>query len=598
MNATFEDRLILDNRNIRELVHNVLEEVHQLRVDSFIARIFQDKDIDSIRNWEELLSKRIEQPFSLVIMGDFKRGKSTLINAILGKSTVITNVTPETITINRVKYGEIPQVEAILSNGSRVRLEQNELSREMIESLAKQFPAQIDHIDISEKNEILRDICITDTPGLGDVLKLFDRKVQDYIVNADAIIYVVSALSPLSESEQQFLASVLSPQRLSRLFVVVNFADCLDSEGEIEKITNLVLERARVISPSSVVYPISALDEFNRKTGRKAPNPEIESYLNISFRRFESMLEHDLLLNKDIVRGERIAILLKMMLKDIRDKISSISILLTEQIGKLAEDEQRYNDDLANINSRLSNAKKILTDLTKSLCTMAEEWMQEYLLRLKSELQSLGKLPAQELQKHLQFYLMDMIRDASTRCLKVHRQVIEEETCKQFAVLAGNKIAFTEGHDIEVAVDLADISWTIADSSIFYIQNLSFYMGNGFVANLAGALGGFWREAKVKKSSDKIINALLDNYSDIENSCMVQLRKMYVLLAEQAEKHIEETYNTHIHKSLDMLRQVQNILQDKSIKKEDVEEKLAFATRILDHMDQLVNKSGFFRQEH
>ena len=592
MNASFEDRLILDRRSIDELVHQVISEIHQLRADSFVARILQRKDIDAIRDWEQLLMERGGEPFSLVIMGDFKRGKSTLINAILGKNTVTTNATPETVTINRIKYGETPQVEAVLSNGMRVRLEHNELSREVIESLAKNFPAPIDHIDISEKNELLRDICITDTPGLGDILKCFDKQVQDYLIHADAVIYVVSALSPLSESEQLFLSSMISPQGFSRLFVIVNFADCLDNEGEIENITELVLERARAISPSAVVYPVSALGEFNRKTGRKAPNPELDNYLSAAFQRFENMLEHDLLLNKDVVRAERITALLQTMLKDVRAKIMALCSLLTVQVDKLAEEEQLRNNDLANINDRLVDTKQALNNFVDSLYTVTDGWMREYLKRVEGELRTLDKLPAQDLQKHLQFYLMDMIREAAARCLKEHRHAVEEEARRQLIALGGEKLVTVTDSEIKIATELSDISWTTADSAVYFtgvLQGYGIEIGGLFV----DAIVGLWREAKVKNSSGKIMDALLANFSAIETSCMAQLRKMYDALAAQAVEHIESAYKKLINNSIDELKQAQEILRAENVKKDEVESKLAFATQILDSAEQLVEKSGF-----
>lgn len=592
-NKFFENRLIVDTQSIDDLIQRVIGEVRQLRADSFVARILQDEDIDDIRKWEDLVSERGNQPFSLVIIGDFKRGKSTLINALLGKATVTTNATPETVTINRVKYGVTPRIEAVLTNGMRVHLEQNELSREVIESLTKNFPAAIDHIDIIENNELLRDICITDTPGLGDVLKCFDQRVRDYIVNADAIIYVVSALSPLSESEQLFLSTILSQQHFSRLFVVINYADCLENETEIAKIADLVLERARAISSSSVVYTISALEEFNRKTGRKSPNPDLKSYLDIAFQRFENMLQNDLLLNKDVIRAERVVILLKTMVKSIRGKITAFCSLLTEQVDHLAEEEQNRNNDLANINDRLRASQKVLNDLAASLFLVGESWMREYLIRLKTELRTLDNLPSQDLQKHLQFYLMDMIRDASARCIKTHRHLIEEEIHNQLMLLSNDSLTPLKTEDIIVDIELSDISWTKADSLTNYCGHFFGEVGELIV----GGLTGFWREATIKKSSGKIIEALLEDFLNIENACMVQLHKMYDQLAEQANKRIEEVYATHIHNSLNALKRAQEILRMESIKKEDMNSKLSMAMSILDRAEQIVDQSGFINPE-
>src|SRR5579871_685453 len=45
--------------------------------------------------------ERLRQPVAVAVVGDFKRGKTTLINALVGAAILPTDVTPETVTINR-----------------------------------------------------------------------------------------------------------------------------------------------------------------------------------------------------------------------------------------------------------------------------------------------------------------------------------------------------------------------------------------------------------------------------------------------------------------------------------------------------------------
>jgi GTPase SAR1 family protein len=60
---------------------------------------------------------------SLAVVGDFKRGKSTLINALVGSEVVTTNVTPETVTINYIEHGTENKIEAVLEDGGKVDLQ-------------------------------------------------------------------------------------------------------------------------------------------------------------------------------------------------------------------------------------------------------------------------------------------------------------------------------------------------------------------------------------------------------------------------------------------------------------------------------------------
>ena len=81
-NMELQERLVVNYEDICNVVRRVTDEIKDLRSDSFIRRILSDKDQDALRKWEDLLNKRISDPFSIVIMGDFKRGKSTLINSL------------------------------------------------------------------------------------------------------------------------------------------------------------------------------------------------------------------------------------------------------------------------------------------------------------------------------------------------------------------------------------------------------------------------------------------------------------------------------------------------------------------------------------
>ena len=62
-----------------------------------LCTILGDEFTEHLRDWDAAITKRRTEPFSLVVLGDFKRGKSTIINAILGKSIAPVNVAPETL---------------------------------------------------------------------------------------------------------------------------------------------------------------------------------------------------------------------------------------------------------------------------------------------------------------------------------------------------------------------------------------------------------------------------------------------------------------------------------------------------------------------
>ncbi|NEQ27756.1 MAG: dynamin family protein, partial [Microcoleus sp. SIO2G3] len=155
---------------------------------------------------------RLEADFVLVLVGDFKRGKSTLINALLGEPVVTTDVTPETVTINHIQYGSETKINVCLTDGGQVELEKDELKSEQLNLILEKLPQPVSHLKIETSNEWLRGLRLVDTPGTGDIFKRFDSKVHTYLLQADAVIFVVSALAPFAESEQAFLQMSVIPQ--------------------------------------------------------------------------------------------------------------------------------------------------------------------------------------------------------------------------------------------------------------------------------------------------------------------------------------------------------------------------------------------------
>ena len=595
-----DERIVIDYEQVCDIVRQVLEEMRELRADSFVRRILSPKDLDAIRRWESLLQKRLEEPFSIVIMGDFKRGKSTFINALLGKQVAPSNVTPETVTINRIFYGEEPGREAVLTNGMRIRLETEELGRTQLERLMQRLPAPIEYIDIHEPLEMLRELSIVDTPGMGDLLKQFDEQVHNYIVRADAVIYVASALSPLSETEQTFLSGILRPQSFSRLFLVVNMADCLESSEDIQRVKNLILERARAVSVNTAVFAVSALDELCRKLGKKRPNPELANTLEAEFQSLYTAIQDDILLQKQAIQSQRLVVLSREMIKDIRSRIELIGKMLGIKKSQLQQMEQQCHTDMANIDQRLQKSTEGLELLSRQLCREARGWMEEFLERMKRELSALGSSqPTSVLQKHLQFYLSDHIRQAILVCLGEHRPQIEKALrgCAQ-EFSQESLQGLSEGQLQDISIQLADISWTSVDTASFAVNTgAEVLLGTqsqlyGIVSGISTLVGGFLRESKMKNRQVDLLQPLLEKFPDIREDVFAQLENAYMQMNKAAASRLAELFRSQLDASLEALGQAQKVLQNEDVREEELNEQLGIAKEMLNRAEQLLDSTG------
>ncbi len=67
----------------------------------------------------QLLDKLRQNRFNLVILGAFKRGKSTLINALMGEAVLPTSIIPLTSVVTILGYGEHLEICVHFQNGQR-----------------------------------------------------------------------------------------------------------------------------------------------------------------------------------------------------------------------------------------------------------------------------------------------------------------------------------------------------------------------------------------------------------------------------------------------------------------------------------------------
>jgi len=591
MTVDLNEKIIPDFDVITENIENLLTDINTVQSDKLFRKALGNEYSKKVKEECTSIKKRLYGTFNIVIIGDFKRGKSTLINAIIGENIAPTAVTPETVTINKISYSETPGAEAILKNGKKVLLSYNELNRKAIEDITKQLPAEIDFIDIKSDAEILKEISVIDTPGVGDLLKAFDQKVADYLVNADAIIYVISARSPLSISEQAFLSSAVLPQNFSRIFAVVNMTDTLETPENIQKITDLMSERISTISSDISLFMLSALDELCRKKELKRPEPELANLLETNFYEFETAINNDIVLQKDVIKSERAVSLTSNLLNEMQGKID----LLKKSIKANSDNLLINKDDLKKQNEALSGhietAKTETAQVVDSMKTESKGWMQKYLTRIQFELESIqSQVTVSDLERYLQFYLSDLTNNAIKSCTDQHKNEISERLA-EFSKNISNEITLAAFGtvDTQIASNITDISWTKVDSTFFVIDHFAGpFLGPLMI--IGQAIAGFVRQSSVSKKQAEYLAPVINNFNSFVTDVFENLDTIYDELKLYAVNTIDDIYQTQINISLEAITQAHQIAADEEIKSEQIIEYLDSLTQTIEEHKEELNK--------
>ena len=541
-------------------IEYVQNELKELLNNKPLCTILGDEFTEHLRDWDKAITKRRTEPFSLVVLGDFKRGKSTIINAILGKSIAPVNVAPETFTINSISYSEIPKAEAVLKNGQRITLTADDLVRERLEKLMRAFPDTLDYIDIHDNAEILKEIRIVDTPGLSD-LDCLDKQVQDYLVNADAVIYIASALSPFSESEQLFLASHIRPLSFSKLYILVNMIDAMNTQEDIEKIINRVSERCESIMPNAFVYGVSGIDEYRRKIGLNRPDIKgFQEFYENEFLKFEMSLKREIILQKDIIRTQRVLTMLNLMIKDTAARIRMIYEMMAMDRKKLDDISQSIEHECSTLANALESKKpKILLSITE-MQQEAEQWMYGFFSKLREDiLESRNTTSPEDIDKHFYSFLVDKVGEAYRKCLDIHQQQLNLIIAQLGSELA-NKLginALADDANVSVEESMNDFNMLVSKS----VMNAA--SAGSSDAFPSGAMSSFKTILRKKRQTD-VIDTALENYDDIRNQTVKDLKAAYKVMEDNAIAQLDSLYQTQVEVSRDALNHAIEMSNDTS----------------------------------
>ncbi|MDZ7292836.1 MAG: dynamin family protein, partial [candidate division KSB1 bacterium] len=213
-----------------------------------------------LRDCAALREKLAANQFNLVVMGQFKRGKSTLINALLGCNLLPTAVVPLTSVVTIVRFGETVRTVVHFRNGRQQEIATPAIAEYTTERKNPKNEKQVERVEIEYPADFLRDgVRLIDTPGVGSVFGHNTQTAYQFLPQADAVLFIVTADPPISEAERQFLAAMR--EHAGKIFFVKNKIDHLSPEDLEESLafTREVLAKDLQVEPEVLkIFPLSA----------------------------------------------------------------------------------------------------------------------------------------------------------------------------------------------------------------------------------------------------------------------------------------------------------------------------------------------------
>jgi GTPase SAR1 family protein len=543
-------------------IQEVLDELSVIRALPYFDRALGEKGLQALRADEARVRDKLRDTFTVVVAGDFKRGKSTLINAMLGGEVVPTGVLPETTTLNRISYGEAPLAEAVLKNGMRLKIDAQSVRRDALAPLMERLPSEIARLEIRDGAPLLQSISIIDTPGTGDLAA--GEEVLDALSRADAVLYVVSVTAPLSQSEQALLSSIALPGRFARVFLVANMADRLESEEELRRMRQLLSERMRDMGDGMDVFLVSAWDEYCRKTRQPRPNRVLEGALEAGFWQMEEAIRTEMVLKKDILKSSLAIRHTSLMLANLSRRLSQVLESIKADKARHASDEGEFQARSDRLLALIECEKREICEAVGAMHIEAKEWMYSFLERMKEEIADArdADLSTGDLERYLQFYMMDALKQAVSACLAAHRAQLSVKLSKASGdLLAELRPASYDGGAAAILNGAIDVTWTRIDTAMFIGDALGAGGKLGIFYLVGRAVAGFARQAVLQGRKSSFLDGMLMNYEEISHEVVGQLQDVYDGMARETCLRIDRFYEAELSVASEAVQQASKLMQ-------------------------------------
>ncbi|HXX24031.1 MAG TPA: dynamin family protein [Terriglobia bacterium] len=231
-----------------------------------LAALAEELGTISVAEEARELSARVsEGRFYVACIGQFKRGKSTLINALIGAPVLPVGFIPVTAVPTVIRFGQQMRARVRARDASWREIGLLELGEYVSEEHNPENSRGIVGVEVFVPSPLLTSgMCLVDTPGLGSVFTGNTAATEAFIPHVDAALVVIGADPPLAGEELALVESV--SRHVEDLILAINKADRTTDEERAAAVgfTRKLLEK-RLQRPAGPVFEVSATERLEKR---------------------------------------------------------------------------------------------------------------------------------------------------------------------------------------------------------------------------------------------------------------------------------------------------------------------------------------------
>jgi GTP-binding protein EngB required for normal cell division len=350
-----------------------------------LAEIASQLDAQHIADSTRSLVERVsEGRYYVACVGQFKRGKSTLLNALVGHSILPVGVVPVTNVPTVVRYGDRHSARIRLQNAEWTEIQPDSVEQYISEQKNPENAKGVAALEIFFPSPLLATgMCFVDTPGLGSVFAANTAATRAFVPHIDAAIVLIGADPPLSGDELQLVESVA--EEVQELLFVLNKAD---RTSDVEREAAITFARrileTRLGKPVPAIYEVSALERLEQR----GPERDWPRFLQA----LQLLMEQSghLLVRAAAQRG-------------LRRAAGQLLAIIDEERGAMTRPLEESERRMAELQRTLEQAERAMKDLGVLLTAEQQRISEVFAERRNAFLRQAQSSAFQELRKRVPF---------------------------------------------------------------------------------------------------------------------------------------------------------------------------------------------------